>query len=89
MRSLLIGLLAMGSVTLAVQTSAAQAPLPSYRGNGYFEDNTYSKKARRGYSGWAGPPIQGYFCDYRKYPIRECNGGRCRTSGWRLQQYCY
>ncbi len=66
-----------------------QPPFPTYRGGGYFEDNTYSRKPARGYSGWAGPPIQGYYCDYRRYPIRSCKGGRCRTTGWRLQQYCY
>jgi hypothetical protein len=90
MRGLIIGMLSIGAATIAVHTAVAQQPpMPTYRGNGYFEDNTYSKKVPRGYSGWSAPPIRGYFCDYRKYPVRECNGGRCRTAGWRLQQYCY
>ncbi len=89
MKAVIGAALLLGAAAHAANGAERVPPYPQYQGNGYFEDNTYSKKPREGYSGWAGPPIQGYFCDYRKYPIRSCKGGHCRTAGWRLQQYCY
>lgn len=80
-------MIALAMLTLGATVSEAY---PTYRGKGYYEDNYYSRKSQRGYSGWAGPTLPGRYCDYRRYPIRTCNAsGRCRVKAWRLQQYCY
>lgn len=88
MRAMILTVLAVGLLDAAAAKLAAQ-PFPTYRGDRYYEDNYYSREPRRGYTGWAGPPLLGQFCDYRRYPVRECDNGRCRVVGWRLQQYCY
>ncbi len=78
---------AMASAMVCISVAEAY---PTYRGKGYYEDNYYSRKPQRGYSGWAGPSIPGRYCDYRRYPVRVCGkSGKCRVKGWRLQQYCY
>lgn len=69
---------------------AQSGDFPRYRSGGVYEDFSYSKKPRRGYSGWSGPPIRGLYCDYRRNPIRECKpNGRCKVVKWELEQYCY
>lgn len=71
----------------ALSPPPAQAQ-PTYRGGGYYEDNTITKRPEHGYSGFLPGPGQVY-CDYRRYPIRKCDKrGRCRAAAWRLQQYC-
>jgi hypothetical protein len=88
MRLITVLLAALAAGAAAAPGSAQ--PYPTYRGQHYFEDNTYSRKPRRGFSGHAGPPLLGYFCDYRRYPVRACDDrGRCKVVAWRLQQYCY
>lgn len=90
MKRLGIGALALlAGLGLCSNVFAQSGDFPRYRGGGTFEDYSYSNKPRRGYSGWAGPPLRGLYCDYRRNPVRECNGTRCRVVRWELQQYCY
>jgi hypothetical protein len=56
-----------------------------------FEQWTYeSDKPLKGYEGFVFP---GYYCSYRRYPVRSCvydkNGHEvCKITSWRLEQSC-
>ena len=82
----------VSALALSVSAGArAEQPWPGHRdASGY----TYYKEKRtttpeHGYSGFAGHPLRQSYCDYRPIPERNCSGGRCRVTGWTLQQYCY
>jgi hypothetical protein len=56
-----------------------------------FEQWTYeSDRPLKGYEGFAFP---GYYCSYRRFPVRSCvydRSGRevCKITSWRLEQSC-
>lgn len=50
-----------------------------------------SRHALKGYEGFLFP---GYYCSYRRFPVRTCTydkHGRelCKITSWRLEQVCY
>lgn len=56
-----------------------------------FEQWTYeSKRPLKGYEGFLFP---GYYCSYRRFPVRSCvydKHGRevCKITSWRMEQSC-
>lgn len=56
-----------------------------------FEQWTYeSDRPLRGYEGFLYP---GYYCSYRRFPVRSCvydKQGRevCKITSWRMEQSC-
>ncbi len=82
--------LALGLIIVPELALAQGSPWPTYRGGeDRYEDNYVTKKPRRGYTGWGSFPLNDYFCDYQRTPIRRCSNGHCRVVAWNLQQYCY
>lgn len=90
----------MRKMLTAVALSAAvialgALPALADRG-GYYEWST-----RRPFSGWVGVPPYSYYCDYIRYPVRECGyrtvcrhgkcyeREQCRIVGWDIRQSCY
>ena len=78
---------ALGLVALPEIASAQ--PYPTYRGERRYEDEYTTRRTERGYTGWAGAPLFGYFCDYQREPVRRCGKNGCRVVAWRNRQYCY
>lgn len=56
-----------------------------------FEQWTYeSDRPLKGYEGFLYP---GYYCSYRRFPVRSCTydqRGRevCKITSWRMEQFC-
>lgn len=85
-RRVLLATLAMGiGGTSMLASDEAEA-----RGR-RFEQRTYeSDRPLKGYEGFLYP---GYYCSYRRFPVRVCNydaQGRevCKIKSWRLEQSC-
>jgi hypothetical protein len=50
-----------------------------------------SRHALKGYEGFLFP---GYYCSYRRFPVRTCTYDKhghelCKITSWRLEQVCY
>lgn len=91
-RSIAIGLAVAAPLMLAANSAVAQEkPWPTFRrGDGYtYYRKSESAEPRRGFEGFAGPPLRSSFCSYRRIPNRVCDGGGCRVKSWTLEQYCY
>ena len=53
-----------------------------------------SQRPVRGYSGFVRQGARSYYCDYVRYPSRNCfvdrtGRERCRITSWRMEQRCY
>ncbi len=91
-RLIAVGLTVAGSLTLATPSATAQEkPWPTFRrGDGYtYYRKSQSPEPRRGFEGFAGPPLRSSYCSYRRIPNRVCDRGGCRVKSWTLEQYCY
>lgn len=81
----MLAAIAAGIASVSMLPSEAEA-----RGR-RFEQWTYeSDRPMKGYEGFLFP---GYYCSYRRYPVRVCNydaQGReiCKIKGWRMEQSC-
>lgn len=87
----------IGAAALLGLVAAAMAPANAAGVvGGYYEFSTpYPKQ------GWVGVGRKGAYCDYIRYPIKDCGphkvckGGRCWTKhrckfvGWDTRQTCY
>lgn len=86
---LIICAAAMAVVLLPHERAAAR--------DGYYEWST-----RRPFSGWiGGGGRRSYYCDYIRYPVRDCSPRkvcrkgrcqveeRCRVVDWDIRQTCY
>lgn len=82
-----LGLLALPAHAQA-QTGEPWPRHRDERGYTYHRERT-TRTPQHGYSGFAGPPLQRSYCDYRRIPNRVCHNGRCRVESWTLEQYCY
>lgn len=87
----------IAGMVLALALFAGLAPgAAAQRGNGYYEWST-----KRPFSGWVGFGRRRYYCDYIRYPVRDCRRQRvcrsgrcwteenCRVVGWDIRQSCY
>lgn len=80
---------------MAILALACLAP-QGVQARDYYEWST-----RRPFSGWVWGGRRSYYCDYIRYPKRDCRprkvcrGGRCsvqercRVVGWDIRQSCY
>jgi hypothetical protein len=86
-RALLAALATAVGGTAMLASGEAEA-----RGGRRVEHWTYeSRHALKGYEGFLFP---GYYCSYRRFPVRTCKydkHGRefCKITSWRLEQVCY
>lgn len=85
-------LIASAAVAAAVVVAPAETAARDY----------YEWSTRRPFSGWVwGGGRRSYYCDYIRYPVRECrprkicHKGKCRTEercrvvDWDIRQTCY
>lgn len=84
------------AATILALTLSGLVPIGSAHARDYYEWST-----RKPFSGWVGGGRRSYYCDYIKYPVRDCDTrqvckrGKCRTTetcrvvGWDIRQSCY
>ena len=88
-RKALAASFALGLLLMPELATGQGAPWPTYRGDRRYEDEYTTRRPQRGYTGWGSGPLLGYFCDYRREPVRRCDDGHCRVVAWHMTQYCY
>lgn len=80
------------AVAVAVLAAATVAgPLSAqaqYYGRTWSESRITTPGPARGYSGSIRVGARKYWCDYIRYPNRECRNGKCRIVSWDLKQHC-
>jgi hypothetical protein len=76
--------IAVGALAAAAGTAHGQ-----YYARNWHERTITTPGPTRGYTGSVRVGARKYWCDYVRYPNRECSNGKCRIVSWDLKQRCY